>query len=181
MKLVALSCNFTDFSRADELKDAADEVSESASDDQKAEIAGTCAHVRESEQALQREIDALSEENDGKKAERRAVLHQRRKKALIAFACVAVPFVVFVVLAAVFGSMIHAVRDSYLNMYLTIIFAALAVVSFVALLVCINRLWTALRNVSLNEKDSSTKLGRELTEKREEHDLLKKISDSLGL
>ena len=64
-------------------------------------------------------------------------------------------------------------RGAYL--IATIAVGALALIAFIAMLVCANRLWTAERNVKLNEADTSTKSGREYLESKTELDLLTRI------
>ena len=83
------------------------------------------------------------------------------------------------VLAAAFGSVLFAYRDGR-NVILTIVFAAAAVVFFVATLITGHRLWEARRKLALNEKNSSTKLGREYDAAVAEVEKYRAIIDDLS-
>ena len=70
----------------------------------------------------------------------------------------------FTVLAIVFGVRFMYTREDALFTIITIVCASLALVAFVAMLFLAHRLWDASRNVRLNERNSSTRLGREYEE-----------------
>lgn len=174
LKLKALSRNLTDFSNLEECADVADEFKDKATAEQKAELSPLCGPLLQRAAELEKEIEVLDKENEEKKAERRVVFMKRRKNALIFTAAAAVPFLVFLILAIYFFTVRYALENGT-NVVITIVFASLAVLCFVVTLVALHRLWDSARNVRLNEKNSSTKLGRELEEKKTELKALTRI------
>ena len=109
-------------------------------------------------------------------AERRSVLQPRLKKAWIAFACTAIPFAAFFVLAVVFGLKNFTVST---NEYIpvTIVFAALAVVTFALFGGFTNKLINAKRIYRANENPSSTEEGERLMEIAEYKELYARLLD----
>lgn len=167
VKLKAMSKNLTDFSLYEDLGDVADELKEKASTEQKSELSEMCGPLLQRASDLKKEIDVLDGENEKKKTERRGVFMARRKKSLIFTACAVVPFITFLILAIYFFTVRYALENGT-NVVLTIVFACLAAVCFIITLIALHKLWECARNVRLNEKNSSTKLGRELEEKKSE-------------
>ncbi len=179
LKAEILTRRFTEFGR-EELEETAKGLKERSNAEQKEKLAYGVPVLEERVKSLSGEVEKLGGENEAKKAERRRIFCENRKKALIFLACAAVPTIVFIVLAAVFGNAIHAVKDSYANLALTIVFAALAAVGFVCALIALNKFWTAQRNVKLNEKNSSTQLGRTLEEKKAELEVSKLLLEAIA-
>ena len=173
LKLLALTGRFTDFSRADECREAAEKLMNFGSE---SEIS-TLAPYREAlEKYLYPEEERAAEmhkEVEEKKAVRRELFAADRKKWIIAFSLTFVPMVVCLVMSLSFIPIIFARKDS-LNLILAIVFGALALILFVAVLVCSHKMWDAMKKLSLNEKNSSTALGREYEE-------LKKNCESLNV
>lgn len=165
VRLLAYSCNLTDFTRGEECSDAADGVKKFASDERKEQLKSLSAGLHNEIDRSRGEVAKLKEENDGAKSERREIFLTRRNKAVAFFGATFLPFAVFLILSAVFGSKIHAVNNDFTNLTLTIVFGALAGAAFIAMLVSLNKLWAGIRNVRLNESNFSTKLGREYEEK----------------
>ena len=165
LKVKAYSKNFTDWSQLEACAEAADGLEEHGTEELKnglKEISSARpAKIAETEKT----VDALNEENEVKKAERREVFLKRKKTAFIAFGACAAPFAVFLVLAAVIGAEFMFTREDALFTVITAVFAVLALAAFIAMLVTAHRLWDASRNVKLNERNSSTKLGREYEDK----------------
>lgn len=161
LKVKAYSKNFTDWSQLESCAEAAEGLAEYGTEENKNGLGETAgglpAEIAETEKA----VAALKEENESKKAERREVFLKRRKTALIAFCACAAPFAVFLVLAVVFGVNFMFTREDALFTVITIVFAVLALAAFIAMLVTAHKLWDASRNVKLNERNSSTKIGRE--------------------
>ncbi len=132
---------------------------------------------REHREVFQKRFDELDEEAKPlqtsvteKQENRREVLSARRKKHLISFIAAAVPFALFTVLAVVFGLQNFSTPDdTYIPV--TIIFAALAVVSFVAFLICSNKLLNTCRIYRTNERLTSTEEGETLARILEYRDL----------
>ncbi len=112
-----------------------------------------------------------------KQASRRAVLQERKKKHLVAFAITAVPFLVFTLLAVIFGLKNFTTPD---NTYipLTIVFAALAVVGFLVFAVFCNKLLNTCRIYATNEKLTSTDEGEELSRIMEYRDLYEALLEN---
>lgn len=107
---------------------------------------------------------------------RRSVLKPRLKKAWIAFACVAVPFAVLLILTLVFGLKNFTVSSNEF-IPVTIVFAALSVVSFIFLGVFTNKLINAKRIYKANENFSSTEEGERLLEIAEYKELYSRLLD----
>ena len=182
VKLLALTRNFTDFSSLDDCVTAADDVKLHADEKQKSELQPFAAAKSFKKQIdeTKEKAEKLKAENEQKKAERREVFAGKKKSALKIFACAALPFAVLAILAIVFASMIFAAENG-LYLILTIVFGALAVVALIFVLITAHKLWDASRNCKLNEKDSSTRLGREYLETKAVLDKLNKIYSVFGL
>ena len=105
----------------------------------------------------------LKKEFEEKREARRSVLQPRLKKAWIAFACTALPFVVSLVLAVFFGLQNFTVSDGrYIPV--TIVFAVVAVAAFATFGVFTNKLINSRRIFRTNESLSSTEVGQRLME-----------------
>jgi len=61
---------------------------------------------------------------------------------------------------------------------LTIVFAALTLIAFIITLFTAKKFLQALRNVRLNEKNTSTKLGRDYVQSKTELEQLKRVKAS---
>lgn len=164
MKLRAVSRNFTDFTRLEECVQSAEAVAENCSDEQKKELAEVSQPLVTLIGETTREVEQLYTENEVKRAERQVVFLARRKRAGLYFLCTALPFLAFLILALSYSTVMFAKQDGT-NIVLTIVFAAIALLFFIATLVTAHKLWAAQRNISLNGKNSSTKLGRKYEEK----------------
>ncbi len=171
LKLRAVTKNFTDFSRVADCKSAAVGVKEFAGDGQKAELCEVSKPAEELLASLDKEVEELKKENDEKKSERREFFVAKRKKALIFNILTALPFVACLTVTLCFANIMFANLD-YTNQIVTFVFAGLSGVFFIATLVSLRNLWKCQRNVTLNEKNSSTKLGREYEEKKAEYELI---------
>ncbi len=103
----------------------------------------------------------LSEEVFGKQERRRRILKGRRKKSLIAFSIAAIPFLICLVLTAVFGLKITSTPD---NRYVpfTIAFGVAAFALLFVFIAFANKLLNACRIYKSNEKLTSTEAGEEL-------------------
>lgn len=161
LKVKAYSKNFTDWSQLESCAEAAEGLAEYGTEENKNGLRETAGGLPAEIAETEKTVAALKEENESKKAERREVFLKRRKTALIAFCACAAPFIIFLVLAVVFGVNFMFTREDALFTVITIVFAVLALAAFIAMLVTAHKLWDASRNVKLNERNSSTKLGRE--------------------
>ena len=88
-----------------------------------------------------------------------------------------IPFVVCLIVAIAFGSIMSSRLDG-LYAVITIVTASLAGLFFIFCLFTAHKMWDALKKVSLNEKNSSTKLGREYEATHAEVEKLKAILGS---
>lgn len=174
LKLRALSHNLYDFTSLSECAEIADKVREYADDECKEELRSLSDGLKKRIEEVDSQADGIREINEQKKAERRTVFAQKSKRALKAFSITAVPFVLFLILAIAFSTVMFA-DENGAYLIVTIVCAALAFIALLATLFTANRLWSARRNVRLNEKDASTKLGREYLEIKGESDSLKRI------
>lgn len=160
LKLSTLSRNFTDYTMLDDCVDTAKNVAAYCTDEQKAELSEMSAPLQQRIVGLEEKAAALHVEVESKKSERRETFIAERKRSIIWFSVTGVPFLVFLVLAIGFSTVMFAAKDGT-NLILTIVFAALTLVCFIASVFTARRMWAAMQRVSLNEKNSSTKLGRE--------------------
>lgn len=166
LKLKILSRNFTDYTLLDECAETAEGVREYCTEEQKQSLAEICAPLEEKLRAEEEIADALHVEVEVKKTERREVFLADRKKSITRFTLTVVPCIACLIVALAFASIMFAERDGT-NLILTIVFAALAFVFFIASLATGHFMWAAMRRLSLNEKNSSTRLGREYEQSAE--------------
>lgn len=162
MKLVALTAGFTDFSEAEKISDAARKVRKSADDGQKETL-----HKRyyKSVKAMADldtgKIEELKAENEKAKAERREMLIPQRKKAARDFFITLGVFVVLAAVAIAFLSIMFSIEEMT-YVIVAAVFSGAAVVTLIVMIVMARFYARAAGLCKLNEKDSSTKLGREL-------------------
>ncbi len=123
---------------------------------------------REYQSVFQKRYDELKAEEEPLRASvtkkqqaRREVLKARKKKHIVAFIVSLVPFLLFAVLAAVFGMKNFSTPD---NAYIpvTIVFSALAVVAFFVFAIFANKLLNTRRIFATNERLTSTEEGERL-------------------
>lgn len=180
LKLTLLSKNFTDFSRLDELEDISFRLQNNSSDEDRKLIADNYFSVVQNELKAQEEKnEALKAENEGKKAERRARFKTARKKSLIRFICAVIPFVVLLCAAIGFSTIMFSDRGgTYL--IVTIVLFALAAVALLVSIIFARPLARDARRVRVNERDSSTALGRSYLEGVERAQKLENLCANLN-
>ncbi len=161
LKLRALSHDFNAYTLMDDCAEASEGVKRYSSDEEKAELDGISSPIRAKLAEFEDEYNRLSAENEQKKSERREVFTENRRRALKFFALTVSPFALFLALAIAFACVYFAV-DGITNLTLFIVFSALAFVTLAVLLFAVKKLVAAQSKVSLNEKNSSTKLGRQV-------------------
>lgn len=176
LKLRTLTQDFTDFSNAEEGAAAADGVKNFTANDTVEKLAFAVPLLKVKAEELKSEVEALDKENEEKKSERRAVFARKRNVSAIAFVATVVPLIVFAALAVYFGTHMTAVKGGA-NIPLFITFVALAGAFFVATVIAAKILWKNANNLKLNEKNSATKLGRKLEERKSELNLVESISE----
>lgn len=167
LQLIASLKNFNDFSDLEPAAKAARGVEKFCGAEQKAELLkeGGGKLKAEAEKTAQ-SAEKLGAENDEKKAERRGAFKERRKRAAGYFAATGVPFVLFLIVAAVMSGFMYSRKDGVL-VIVTIVFFALAGLCFIASLFTARKLWDAVRNYKRNESNLYTKIGREYEQTRE--------------
>ena len=173
VKLLAVTENMRSFSGEDVLS-AVEGIENNSDLVQKAELSVHLDKLDSRANALSKEVESLQSVNEEKKAERREVYLQKKKKSLIFFGASAVPFLVFLILGIYFSTVMHAIKDGR-NIVLTIVFFAVAGVLFIVLLVASHMLWDSAKKVSLNEKNSSTKTGRDYESKKLQLSLINRV------
>lgn len=164
LKLRAISCDFADFSRAGECADVADFVKKLSSDERKKQLADMAAPLKTAIEVVKKDAEKLNAENEEKKSARREVFAKRHSSTAKAFGITAAAFAALLVLAVVFATMIYS-NENGVFIIVTAVFGALAACGFIGFLITAHKFWTARRNLLLNEKNSSTKLGRAYEEK----------------
>lgn len=160
IKLTALTKNFSDFSRIDECVAAAEKLAEYGSEDEKNSAALYAETFKTRADSLRPEVETLGEENELKKSERREVFGYELKRSRLHFITSAVQFVLFLAVTLFFASTMYS-RSDGLYMILTFVFAGIAVLALAGFALSARKFLKSLRNLKLNESDSSTKLGRE--------------------
>lgn len=180
LKLLLLSKNFTDFSRLDEIEDISFKLHNNSSDEDKKFIADNYFSAVDKERKAQEQKNtAVHEENEQKKAERRARFKAAYKKSLIRFIIAFVPFLALLGVAISFLPQIFEDNEGF---YLTITIALFAAAA-VMLIVCVilaRPLARDARRVRINERDNSTALGRSYLEGVERADKLLQICNNLS-
>ena len=110
---------------------------------------------------LEAEEAPLQEEVEEKRLLRKTVLKKGLQKGIAIFSAGFIPFVIALVLTAVYGLKINTVPD---NRYVlpTIICGAVSFILFIVAVACLNTLLNAVRIYRKNEKLSSTEEGKKL-------------------
>lgn len=179
LKLRAITRDFTDYADAEDGLFVAESLKTGITEEIRTELTPYLDGVNEVRASLKEEVEALSNENDAKKDERRARFKARKKNSLIAFLITGIPLLVFAVLAIYYSTIMYAEKDGS-NITLFIVFIALAGVFLIASLITARRLWQSANYLKLNENNSSTKLGRELEDKKAQLDFVEKICEVIG-
>ena len=112
---------------------------------------------------LENEEAPLKEEVEGKQSSRRAYIKERLKKSGLIFGISVVPFIVSIVLLAVFGLKNFSTPD---NKYIpaTIAFGVATFVFLITFVLCANKWYNDFRLYRKNEKLESTESGARLAE-----------------
>lgn len=179
LKIRALTRDFTDFSDCERGKEAVDELKACGGAEKLKGFEPLLPEINKKIEALREQTTALNTENEQKKGERRADFTRKRNKSLVFFAVTAVCLIVFAALAIHYGTHLTAVKGGA-NIPLFIAFISLAGMFFIAFLVAAKFFWKYAHNLRLNEKNSSTKLGRELEARRAELKFTESIAGILN-
>lgn len=162
LKLLVYTRNCTEWEEnAAEAAEAAQDVNEFTPAERRAQLLqlAESGGLPDKITALTQEVERLNAENEAKKAERAVRFNADNRKSLIFFACTGIPFITFLVLAICYSTVMYATQDG-VNIILTIVFAALALLALIAFVFASRALSTTSRRVRLNRKNSSTELGR---------------------
>jgi hypothetical protein len=179
LRLKVYTCGFTDYNHISEAAEAAENVAKySSEEDKKAMLAVSENGLKANISATQKLVDSLSKENEEKKAERAVKFNADRNKAIIIFSCIAVPFLAMLITAIYFSTIMYSSLDGHYITY-TIVFAAIAFVFFAALVFAARYLNITCRRVRLNNRNNTTKLGRQLLEEEEKLDCFNVIYNAL--
>jgi len=167
LNMYAYTKKFTDFTKIEEAAQSAEDFNRYSQGEFKKEAEPVLPVLKAQIYALNEEVAAKEEENAKAKAHRAERFNKDRASAITFITASAVALAAFLTLAIIFGNKIMSVKGgSQAYMILTIIFAALAFVAVILVIVAARSLNTALRRVRLNKKDSATAAGRELIQKR---------------
>lgn len=160
LKLKILSKNFTSLSRLEECIDAAEGHRDYSTVEEKREISEKFSPVIERELEEQKAKNkAMYAENEGKKSERRVRFKAQLKKSVLHFALAFVPFLIFLCLGIGYSTIMFADRGG-LYLILTIVFFALAAAMLIVSLILSRPLARDARRLRVNERDTSTAIGR---------------------
>ncbi|MDE7453355.1 MAG: hypothetical protein K2N22_02995 [Clostridia bacterium] len=177
LMLKTFTRGFKDFTALEQAEKAAEGVKEYASPEQKAELKKDCKGLKAKIAEVKTVTDDLSAQNEAKKAERRQFYATEKKRAQTFFISAAVPFAALLICAIVLACNMFAAENGAV-LIATIAVGALAFIAFIFTLITARKFVSASRNVRLNEKDSSTKLGREYAKSKKLLDTLTEILNS---
>lgn len=175
----AVTRGFTDFSRLDACTEAAEKVRARCSAEQRKELIERARPLCEEIALTRDKADELAKENEKRRAERQEVFVARRKKAARNFLITALPFIAFLAAAIAFSTVMFAKQDGS-NLIITIVLGVVAAIFLIASLFTAHKLWEAERNLRLNGKNSSTKLGREYEQTMQKLKDLSDVYEALG-
>ena len=176
LKLRTATRDFTDFTNAEEGGEAVNGVKKFTAKESVEKFAHILPTLKVKSEELKKEAEALDSENEEKKSERRVVFKSKRNKSVVLFVATVVPLIAFAVLAIYYGTHLTTVKDGA-NIPLFITFVSLAGVFFIGAVIAAKFLWKNANNLKLNEKNSATKLGRKLEEKKAELSLVESIAE----
>ena len=181
LELRVYTRNLTDFSPnvTDEAASAAERVAKFSSPEEKLKLRDMGADGLDRIICnLRSQTEELNERNESGKAERAARFNADNKKSVIRMICTLVPFIVFVALAAYFSTQMYA-DTSGVNVVLTIVFAALALINFFVCVFAARALNITARRVRMNRDNSRTQVGREYEEAKARLAKLRTIYDAI--
>ncbi|MDE6666848.1 MAG: hypothetical protein K2K38_00705 [Clostridia bacterium] len=176
LKLRTVTLDFTHFTNVEEGAEVVNGVKKFTPKERVEELAPVLPSLKAKAEELKKEVAALDSENEEKKSERRVVFKRKRNNSVICFALTVVPLIIFAALAIYYGTNLTAVKGGA-NIPLFIAFVSIAGVMFIATVITAKFLWKNVNNLKLNEKNSATKLGRELEEKKAELNFVESISE----
>lgn len=177
-KLKTVSRNLTEFNSPESCAEAADGVAEFCSGEQKAELKTLTSALEERLAQAKTRTAELEIKNEAGKAERRDEFARMRKKSLVWLLASGIPFLIFTVAAIVFATMIFA-NEHGAFILATAVAGGLAAVMLAVTAIAANKFWAAQRYVVLNERDNTTKIGRQYLESKSEADSLTRVLQAI--
>ncbi|MCD8294815.1 MAG: hypothetical protein LUE27_06205 [Clostridia bacterium] len=172
--------DFTDFEAdLDEIAAAAQDVGENCTPEEKADLLEKSSLVKEMIAGTEQKLKDLAVENEAGKKEREEIFVLLRRRAVRHVIMTAVPFAVFLILTVCFIPFIYS-NEQGVFLILMIVFACIAFVFLVASFFTLHALVNAQHKVKLNEKNSSTKVGRLYEETENRYNTLRSIYEALG-
>ena len=166
LRLIAYTKNFTDFTQITKAAEGADKMAENLDVQRKEELYKIShAKIEANVTSLRNEITALDKQNEEKKAERKEKFTKDRNTALIYFAVALVLFIGFAATAIYYSTIIFSVNTGEYITY-TAVFGVLSVIALIGVVIAARFLITACRRLSLNKRNISTQLGRDLIAKQ---------------
>ena len=159
LKLRAVTNDLNDFSSS-EISSLAEDIQKNASEDEKKELGGNVVRLKKEMVSLkEKEID-LNEKNETGKGERRAIFLKKRAQTGYTLGAIIILFLISLSFSGYFTSIMHSVNSLK---YVQIVMVLLIVsgVLFIAMLVAAKFFWKYAWLVKLNEKNSTTQLGRD--------------------
>lgn len=160
-KLVALTCNFNDYSLEKDIISTANGLENYGTDEQKAQIDELAGEKFQKELATTQDQTAkLKAELDEKRQQRLPAFKKSAISTGIFFGISLALFVTALVLALHFYGIMYADQNGT-NIIYTIVFGALTLIFFAILLIATRKFCDATRLIYLNNRDDSTELGRE--------------------
>lgn len=179
LKLRALTREFTTYNSLDDCAEAADKIRLYAGAEDKAQLKSLCSPIVSEIAAAEKTAAALGEENEVNKARRREVFEEEKKKTLKVFASAACAFLILFVLTLALSFIMFS-DENGVYLVVTCALAGITVLALIATAVTARFFLRAQRNLKVNEKDSSTELGRKVLESRKRAEILNKILSSFS-
>lgn len=180
LKFKIATRNLNEFLNLEQCAEIAEKVNKYCDAEQKKQLAQKLDKLKSLIKEYKEKTENLAQINQKGKDERRGLFLKERKKGILIFTLNAIPFITFLTLAIVFASIMFA-DENGTYLILTIVFAALTLVCLLATAVGTRKLLEGIRDVRLNESDSSTKVGREYKESKNRLDLLERIQSAIEL
>ncbi|MGN1104809.1 MAG: hypothetical protein ACI4QI_08070 [Candidatus Coproplasma sp.] len=179
LQLIIYTRNLTDYSRISDAAEYAEELKKYTSSETKAELFERAkGGLEDNIELLSINVDSLSSLNDMQKRKRAEKFVADKKKTAILFSVALAITAVLAGLAIYCFLNIHSVTT---NSFLiaAIVLAAVGAVGLVITCVLLRKLLTACRRVRLNNRDTSTELGRNLLAKKAELNAFTAIYEAL--
>ncbi|MDE6442636.1 MAG: hypothetical protein K2L12_07805 [Clostridia bacterium] len=179
LKMRILTRDLTTFNNPEECTECAENVSKYCDESQKAGLKELSSGLESKLKEAEKRTEELKQVNEAGKDERRNTFAVAKTHALIGLILTVCPFAVFLITTIVFSTMMFA-DENGAYLIATIVLGALALIAFICALVGANKYWTAVRNVKLNESDTSTQAGRDYLESKKYSELLNTIYSSFA-